>query len=238
MAQMIADQVGLPGTRLPIGGSELQRKIGEAAIELFYARGAVATSVRDITSACGLTPGALYNHFSSKEDLLYVLVRDIHIQVDDAMAVALDSAGTDPINQLSSIVRFLVAHTAGYKKQSRFANREFTVLTGGRMQEIRAIRRRMRDRLAGVLLAGANQGAFSLTGGNDQPSAALCSGIILNMCVHISEWTLEHYQRGIADLQDRYVAMALRLAGASAARGGRRRQAIVITQPADRSSAR
>jgi len=215
MAQMIVDQVGLPGTRLPIGGSELQRKIGEAAIELFYARGAVATSVRDITSACGLTPGALYNHFSSKEDLLYVLVRDIHIQVDEAMAVALANAGPDPVNQLSSIVRFLVAHTAGYKKQSRFANRDFTVLTGARKQEIRAIRRRMRDRLACVLIDGASRGAFSLAGGNDQPSATLCSGTILNMCVHISEWTLEHYQLGIADLQDRYVAMAHRLAGAT-----------------------
>src|SRR5215469_11115556 len=215
MAQMIVDQVGLPGTRLPIGGSELQRKIGEAAIELFYARGAVATSVRDITSACGLTPGALYIHFSSKEDLLYVLVRDIHIQVDEAMAVALANAGPDPVNQLSSIVRFLVAHTAGYKKQSRFANRDFTVLTGARSQEIRAIRRRMRDRLACVLIDGASRDAFSLAGGNDQPSATLCSGTILNMCVHISEWTLEHYQLGIADLQDRYVAMAHRLAGAN-----------------------
>jgi AcrR family transcriptional regulator len=215
MAQMIVDYVASPGTRLPIAGSELQRKIGEAAIELFYAHGAVATSVRDITSACGLTPGALYNHFSSKDELLYVLVRDIHVQVDDAMAVALANAGADPVDQLSSIVRFLVAHTAGYKKQSRFANREFTVLTGARMQEVRAIRRRMRDRLAHVLMEGANQGAFSLTGGSDPPSAALCSGTILNMCVHISEWTLEHYELGVADLQDRYVAMAQRLAGAT-----------------------
>jgi hypothetical protein len=35
------------------------------------------------------------------------------------------------------------------------------------------------------------------------------------MCVHISEWTLEHYPLGIPDLQDRYTRMALRLAGAA-----------------------
>jgi len=212
--QTTTDYETLLGTSLPIGGSVLQRRLAEAAIELFYARGATATSVREITSACGLTPGALYNHFASKEDLVYVLVRDIHRQVDGALAVTLANAGQSPVDQLSAMVRFLVGHTAGYKKQSRFANREFTVLTGARMQEVRAIRRRLRDRLAGVLLDGAQQGAFSLTGGNDQPSAALCSGTILNMCVHISEWTLEHYPQGIADLQDRYNAMALRLAGA------------------------
>jgi TetR/AcrR family transcriptional regulator, cholesterol catabolism regulator len=209
-----SDHLTLLGTSLPIGGSVLQQRLAQAAIELFYARGARATSVREITGACGLTPGALYNHFASKEDLVYVLVRDIHRQVDAGMAAALAEAGPNPVDQMSSIVRFLVGHTASYKKQSRFANREFTVLSDARVQEIRAIRRRLRDRLAGVLLAGADQGAFSLTGGNDQPSAALCAGTILNMCVHISEWTLEQYPQGIADLQDRYNTMALRLAGA------------------------
>jgi TetR/AcrR family transcriptional regulator, cholesterol catabolism regulator len=222
MAQMTEDHEalagsrdGLPGGWLPIGGSALQRKLADAAIELFYAHGAMATTVREITGACGLTPGALYNHFPSKEHLLYVLVRDIHLQVDNAMAQALADAGPDPAIRLATAVRFLVAHTAGFKKQSRVANREFTVLTGTRRQEIRTIRRQLRDRLTGILLGGAEQGVFSLAGGNDSPSATLCSGTIINMCVHISEWTLEHYPLGVPDLQDRYAHMALRLAGAA-----------------------
>jgi TetR/AcrR family transcriptional regulator, cholesterol catabolism regulator len=214
MAPMTADHEGLPGSRLPIGGSDLQWKLAEAAIDLFYARGAMATSVREITGACGLTPGALYNHFASKEHLLFVLIRDIHLQVDRAMALAVAEAGPDPVDQLSAIVRFLVAHTAEYKKQSRVANREFTVLTGTRRQEIRTIRQALRDRPAAILLDGASRGVFSLAGGDDQPSAMLVAGTIINMCVHISEWTLEHYPLGIADLQDRYVTMALRLTDA------------------------
>jgi TetR/AcrR family transcriptional regulator, cholesterol catabolism regulator len=210
---MTADNGALPEDRLPIGGSPLQCKLADAAIDLFYAQGALATTVREITGACGLTPGALYNHFASKDHLLYVLIRDIHLQVDRQMAQTLAAAGPDPAGQLAATVRFLVAHTAGFKKQSRVANREFTVLTGARMQEVRAIRRQMRDRLTGILLDGAQQGAFSIVGGNDRPSATLCSGTISNMCVHISEWTLEHYPLGIPDLQDRYAQMALRLAG-------------------------
>jgi AcrR family transcriptional regulator len=215
MAPMTMHNEPPTGDRLPIGGSPLQCKLADAAIELFYAQGALATTVREITGACGLTPGALYNHFSSKDHLLYVLVRDIHLQVDEQMAAVLASAGPDPAVQLASIVRFLVAHTAGFKKRSRVANREFTVLTGTRRAEIRAIRRRMRDRLTRILLEGAQQGAFCLVGGNDEAAATLCSGTITNMCVHISEWTLEHYPLGIDDLQDRYAQMALRLAGAS-----------------------
>lgn len=85
-----------PDDRLPIGGSALQCRLAEAAIELFGSRGAPATSVREITAACGLSPGALYNHFASKDELLYVLVRDIHLQFDAGMAATLASARPGP----------------------------------------------------------------------------------------------------------------------------------------------
>lgn len=203
-----------PDGRLPIGGSALQRRIADAAIDLFYAQGSAATTVREIAAACGLTPGALYNHFSSKEHLLYVLVRDVHLQADAQMATALANAPPDPASQLAALVAFLVSHTAGAKKQSRVANREFTRLSGARRQEVTALRRQIRDRFAGILRAGADQGVFSLPGGNDQRSIALTASAITILCVHISEWTLGHNPHSAAELQDRYVQMAIRMAGA------------------------
>jgi len=201
--------------RLPIGGSPLQCRIAEAAVELFYGKGALGTTVRDITAACSLSPGALYNHFDSKEHLLYVLVRDIHRQVDAQMADVLATAGADPAAQLAAVVRLLVGHTAGSKKRSRVANREFTVLTGDWRSEIRSLRRQMRERLTTVLLTGAEQGQFRLVGGSGPDSVALSSATISNMCVHISEWTLESQTLTSADLEDRFAEMALRLAGAA-----------------------
>ncbi len=200
--------------RLPIGGSALQCRLAEAAIELFYQQGAHATSVREITAACGLSPGALYNHFASKDQLLYVLVRDVHLQFDAEMAATQAGAGPDPAEQLAATVRFIVAHTAGRKKRSRVANREFTALAGAYRQEITALRRQIRDRLTGILLAGAQQGAFHLAGGDDLSAATLASATITNMCVHISQWTLANHPLSLDQLQDRYVEMALRVAGA------------------------
>jgi len=210
-----------PDDVLPAGGTALQRRLAEAAIELFYARGATATTVRDITAACGLTPGALYNHFSSKDYLLYVLVRDIHRQVDSGMAAVLAAAGPEPEAQLEAMVRFVVGHTAGFKKRSRVANREFSLLTGTRRDEIRVIRRQIRDRFARSLLLGARQGTFDLAGGRDAPAATLVAATLTNMCVHISERTLEHYRPGVADLQDRFALMAMRIAGAGTSQPGR-----------------
>ncbi len=199
---------------LPIGGSALQHRIVDAAVELFYAQGFSATTVREIAAACGLTGGALYNHFSSKDHLLYVLVRDVHLRANAQMAEALASAAPDPVSQLSALVRFLVSHTAGSKKQSRVANREFTRLSGAHRQEVRTLRRQIRDRFGGILQAGVEQGIFTLPGGNDPGSAALIASTISVMCVHISEWQLENYSVGAEEFQNRYVEMALRMVGA------------------------
>ncbi len=211
---IVAERLPDLGEPLPIGATAIQARLADAAIELFYERGALATTVRDITGACGLTPGALYNHFASKDHLLYLVVRDIHRQVDDQLTALLDATDDDPVAQLTAAVSLLVFHTAGFKKRSRVANREFTLLTGSRRLEITAIRRKMRDRFAGIILAGAQQGNFSLIGGNDMAAATMHAATIATMCVRISEWTIENNPHGIAALQDRYVQLALRMVGA------------------------
>jgi TetR/AcrR family transcriptional regulator, cholesterol catabolism regulator len=202
------------GDPVPIGGTAIQTRLAEAAIELFYERGALATTVRDITHACGLTPGALYNHFASKDQLLYLVVRDIHRQVNEQLSVLLASAADDPTTQLSEAVKFLVSHTAGFKKRSRVANREFTLLTGSRRQEVTALRRQLRDRFAEVILAGAREGQFRLVGGPSIGAATLHAATITTMCVRISEQTLRSYPLTLSDLQDRHAELALRMVGA------------------------
>src|SRR5260370_600893 len=55
----------------------MRDRLVHAAIDLFATNGYAATSVADIQTACGLTPGsgALYKHFSSKEELLREVLR-------------------------------------------------------------------------------------------------------------------------------------------------------------------
>ena len=186
-----------------------------AATEVIRAEGIQALSVAQLLGMTNLSTRAFYRHFDSKDHLLYVLIRDIHVQVDAEMAEVMAAAGPDPAAQLAATVRFLVSHTAGFKKQSRVANREFTVLTGGWRSEIRDLRRQMRERLTGILLAGAEQGSFDLAGGSGPDAARLSAATISNMCVDISEWTLQNQALSLADLQDRYALMAMRLAGAA-----------------------
>jgi AcrR family transcriptional regulator len=199
---------------LPIEGSPLQQRLAAAAVELFYRQGALSTSVRQITEACGLTPGALYNHFESKEQLLYVVIRDIHLRLESVLSGARAAVAGDPVAELSAVVKVYVARHSDHQQTARVANREFTLLTGERYDEIVAIRRRLRDGVVDVLLEGQKKQVFDLIGGDGRAAAVLTALPILDMCVHISEWFHEHRPLSHADLEARYIGLALRMAGA------------------------
>lgn len=47
----------------------------DAAVQLFQTNGFHATSVEDITSACGISKGAFYKHFDTKENMILELLQ-------------------------------------------------------------------------------------------------------------------------------------------------------------------
>ena len=63
---------------------DTREDILEAATKLFLQRSYDAVSIKDITEAVGVTKGALYHHFSSKEELFgEVIGREFHAyQID------------------------------------------------------------------------------------------------------------------------------------------------------------
>ncbi len=53
-------------------------EIMEAAITLFARRGILATTIAELAKAIRMTPGALYWHFPTKEDLLLATIEELH----------------------------------------------------------------------------------------------------------------------------------------------------------------
>src|SRR6476469_9261418 len=50
----------------------------QAAIDLFARRGILATTMAELARTIGMTPGALYWHFPTKEDLLLAAIDALH----------------------------------------------------------------------------------------------------------------------------------------------------------------
>ena len=53
-----------------------KQKIMVYALELFCAKGYSETTIRDISSAVGISAGSIYGHFSSKEEIIQYMLSD------------------------------------------------------------------------------------------------------------------------------------------------------------------
>jgi len=74
-----------------------------AARKEFGRRGYEATTIRDIASAAGLSTGAVYRSFGSKEDLLLSIMSSYSEKVKDVWSTALNAASS-PLEKLDALI--------------------------------------------------------------------------------------------------------------------------------------
>ena len=88
-----------------------RRQIADAAVKLFIRNGFHKTTTRQIARAAGFSIGALYEYFTSKEDILYLVCDSIHSEVERGVIEALDrkSSGREALRE---VIReyFMVCH--------------------------------------------------------------------------------------------------------------------------------
>ena len=88
-----------------------RRKLLRVARSLFATRGYAGTSIEDITRRANVTRGALYHHFSDKQDLF----RAVHVEMERELMEAIGErmgAASDPLDLLvSGLNAFLDACT-------------------------------------------------------------------------------------------------------------------------------
>jgi len=226
---MVMGQRGMPGEKpLAVSGeaelelailTEPARRLLAAADELFYRQGVKGTTVRDITGACGLSPGALYNHFSSKDELLFLLVHGRHVRIEEEVAAAQRAVAGDPRAELVAIVEVYVRTHVGGRRGAAVANRQYRHLPGPERDQVVAIRRRLRDRVVDVLRRGSVNGEFDICGGTDRRSLVVAASTVLEMCIDASQWLRPGGGIPVDDLVALFVEMSLRLVGADGAHG-------------------
>lgn len=84
-----------------------------SATDLLAARGFAAVSLDDVAGAAGVTRGAVYHHYRSKAGLFRAVAARLQAEVAEAVVVAAEGAGADPLVQLrAGCHAFLDAITA------------------------------------------------------------------------------------------------------------------------------
>ncbi|HEY2298820.1 MAG TPA: TetR/AcrR family transcriptional regulator [Jatrophihabitans sp.] len=195
--------------------SPAARRVLATSAALFFQDGAAHTSVRELTKACGLSPGALYNHFPSRDELLFTIVRHGHNRMRRRIDTALHDAGAAPVDGFRAYVGAYVAGHVDQPELAQLVRHEYLHLSPDHYAEIVAVRRATRRTLTGFIRAGASDGTFRLIG--DAVGQTL---MILDMCSRTSDWFDRSRHTDPAEIVNRYVEAALRLVGADSGQFG------------------
>src|SRR5947208_15793245 len=70
-------------------GPKTMEAIGKAGLRLLFEHGYAAMSLRQLAAEVGMQSGSLYNHISTKLELLFVLIREHNLQMRRHLARAL-----------------------------------------------------------------------------------------------------------------------------------------------------
>ena len=178
-----------------------------AASRCFYEQGYHGTSVRDITEAIGWTPGALYHHYRSKQDLLMDIVSWFLNQSIAVTRDAIAQAGGDPVARLYQAARSHVLWNASDVVSSFVVNSEIRSLD----PENRSRNIAQRDELQGLfddaVADGVSAGVFST------PYPKDASRAVVTMCTAVASWFKPDGPLTPSEVATRYAEMSLSLVG-------------------------
>ncbi len=140
-----------------------REEIINESIKLFVRKGFNQTTVQEITNATGLSKGAFYWHFTSKDELLMTILDRYESSYVDGVIRALEAAEGDFLRKFKYIHKW----TTEFAYNNRDLCVGFTTMAaemagGGTNIEsrIRSIQTRYRGVLKDLLLVGRKEGAI------------------------------------------------------------------------------
>ncbi|MCB5169729.1 TetR/AcrR family transcriptional regulator [Streptomyces bambusae] len=136
------------------------QRLMAVATRLFAERGYDRTSVQEIVEAAGVTKGALYHYFGSKDDLLHeVYARMLRLQQERLDAIA--GSGGPVEERLRAAAADVVVTTIENLDDAMIFFRSMHQLSPEKNKQVRAERRRYHERFRALVEEGQRSGVFA-----------------------------------------------------------------------------
>lgn len=155
--------MGNTNTAKPLQPKDTANRILRQAMKTFLEKGYHGSSIDNITTAAGVTKGALYWHFKSKEALLKTIIEEFEKRFLDGLIQAVNDVKGSISDKIEKYFRYNTAFA--------YYNRElcvsFTALSGELVgahhpiePEIRRINKKYQNFLSNLILQGKKEKIF------------------------------------------------------------------------------
>lgn len=152
------------------------------AAKLFREKGFSATSMRDLAEHVGVEAASLYNHISSKAEIL----QEICFKTANNFMSHIEEVDATPnktaIEKIQAILRFHIRQMLDNYEEVYVSDREWKHLTDPYLSNMQTQRRAYRQRIASVIEDGIRKGEIKPI---DAPTAVL---IMLHAVSGIESW--------------------------------------------------
>ena len=152
------------------------------AAKLFREKGFSATSMRDLAEHVGVEAASLYNHISSKAEILqeicFKTANNFMSQIEEVDA----TPNTSAIEKIQAILRFHIKQMLDNYEEVYVSDREWKHLTDPYLSNMQTQRRAYRQRIASIIEEGIRKGEIKPI---DAPTAVL---IMLHAVSGIESW--------------------------------------------------
>jgi TetR/AcrR family transcriptional regulator, cholesterol catabolism regulator len=165
---------------------DTKTKLVNAALFLFEKNGYSGTSISEILERAGLTKGAFYHYFQSKEDVLVLIHEDyLSREIQNIKSIYYNDTLTNK-EKLSKLIYFLFNSLEKYKEHYSIFFQEYKYITDEKFAPIRKQRDEMSNYFINIIDDGILKGEFRKN---------INSKIIVFGIVGISGWGLHWYSK-------------------------------------------
>jgi AcrR family transcriptional regulator len=181
--------------RTPKSKQKIRREqILDVAARLFRKKGFKATSVRMIATEMNMEAASLYNHISSKQDILKELLLQMADEFTKGMA-AVEKSKLNPFEKLELLVGLHVKLTLDHPDQISLITGEWVHLEEPAFQQYMALRSDYEMRFKSILSEGMKQGYI------EKVDIEMALFSILSSLHWLYSWSGRHPDLKAADLE-------------------------------------
>jgi AcrR family transcriptional regulator len=137
-----------------------KEQIHAKATSLFREKGFNASSMRHLAENLGMEAASLYNHISSKDELLTSICFNVGKLFMEQLE-AVDNAAMTPSEKTEAIIRFHIRMMLGKFESVYVSNRDWKHLKEPFLSEFLALRRNYEKRFSAIIEEGIRQKQFA-----------------------------------------------------------------------------
>jgi AcrR family transcriptional regulator len=173
------------------------------ATKLFAKKGFDRTSVQEIVEAAGVTKGAMYHYFDSKDDLLYeIYARVLREQTEQLEKVAATEA---PLRErLAAAASDVVVSTIANLDDNKIFWQSMHQLSAEKQKAVRAERRKYHERFRTLIEEGQASGEF-----RDDKPADVVVDFFFGSVHHLGAWYRRSWSLSARQVGDHYTDLLL-----------------------------